>query len=97
MDAVAVLGVVATLGGVLLGLSPVMQMRVVVARRSAEGVSLGYWLVLVVAMGLWLAYGLVSRNAAIIVANTVSCTVGAAMIVVLLRYRNGVFEPEEPS
>lgn len=82
MNAVDVLAVSAATGGVLLGLAPALQIRKIVQRRSSEGVSLGYWVVLLASMSVWLAYGVALRNAAMMVTNTVAVTVGIAMLIV---------------
>lgn len=82
-----VLGAAASTGGVILAFAPIAQIRLVVARRSAEGISLGYWCVLMAAMTLWLAYGVAIGSAPIIVANTATITVAAVMVAVLVHYR----------
>lgn len=87
MTTVDVLAVSAATGGVLLGLAPALQIRKIVQRRSSEGVSLGYWAVLLASMTVWLAYGLALGNAAMIVTNTVAVTVGIAMLIVGWAYR----------
>lgn len=87
MSATAVLAIAATTGGVVLGFAPVAQMRLVIARKSSEGISIAYWLILIGAMSLWLAYGIAARDAAIITANTVTIAVALAMVGVLVRYR----------
>lgn len=87
MSAVDVLAVVAAFGGVMFGLAPVLQIRAIVRRRSSEGVSLGYWVVLLASMVVWLVYGLVLGNAAMIVTNCVAVTVCVAMMIVGWIYR----------
>lgn len=87
MSAVAVLAVAATTGGVILGFAPIAQMRLVIARKSSEGISIAYWCVLVFAMSLWLAYGIATRDLAIIVANAVAIATALAMVGILVRYR----------
>lgn len=87
MSGVALLAIVATTGGIILGVAPVAQMRLVIARKSSDGISIAYWVILVSAMSLWLAYGIAAQDPAIIVANSVAITVGLVMIAVLVRFR----------
>lgn len=97
MDLESTLGAAASTGGVALGLAPLLQARVVIARRSAEGVSRGYWIVLTLAMGLWLAYGLASSDLPIIVANTVSVSTGLFMLALTWVWRTRAPQnPPEP-
>ena len=81
------LGVVAASYGVLMAVSPALQIRRMLERRSSADVSLGYLSVLEVGFLLWLAYGLALPNLAIVIPNTVAFAVGMATIVVALRFR----------
>ncbi len=74
--------------GVLMALSPVLQMRRVLERRSSADISIAYLTVLQVGFTLWIAYGISLGNAAIAVPNTVAFLVGAATITVAVRYRD---------
>lgn len=96
MTLTSTLGLIASTGGVLLGLAPIMQIRLIVARQSSEGVSIGYWAILLVAMGVWLAYGVALGNAAMIVPNAVSCTVAVAVMTVAWRYRPPALAASDP-
>jgi uncharacterized protein with PQ loop repeat len=82
------LGVVAASFGVLMAISPALQIRRMLERRSSADVSLGYLAVLDVGFLLWLAYGLALPNLAIVVPNTVAFVVGMATTVIALRFRN---------
>jgi uncharacterized protein with PQ loop repeat len=83
-DALAVL---AAGWGVLMALSPVLQIRRILERRSSADVSIGYLLVLQVGFLLWMSYGLALRNLAIITPNTVAFLIGLLTVLVTLRYR----------
>lgn len=87
MSLIALLAISATTGGVLGGLAPIAQMRLVIARQSSEGISVGYWAVVVAGMSLWLAYGIATRDPALIAANGVALTVGSTMLGVVLWHR----------
>lgn len=73
--------------GVLMALSPVLQIARMRRRRSSADFSLGYFTVLMVGFVLWIAYGVVIRNAALIVPNAVALIVGAATVIIAIRYR----------
>lgn len=81
------LGVAAATCGVAMGLSPLLQLRRVVARGSSADVSLPYLGVLLVGFVLWLAYGVALGNAALIVSNVVALTAYAITIAAVLRFR----------
>lgn len=70
-----------------MALSPVLQIRTMVARRSSGDVSLAYLGVFNVGFALWLAYGVSLGNPAIVVPNSVAFLVGAATIGVAVRLR----------
>lgn len=82
------LGVVAATWGVIMALSPLLQIRRILRLRSSRDVSIGYLVVLVIGFALWLAYGVAIRNLALMVPNTVAFLVGVATIAVALRYRD---------
>jgi MtN3 and saliva related transmembrane protein len=84
------LAVAATTCGVLMGLSPLLQIRTVIARRSSDDASVGYLAVLCVGFVLWLAYGIALVNAALIISNAVALSVYAATTLVVIRYRTAL-------
>ena len=81
------LAVTAATWAIAMAVGPVLQIRKIVQLRSSRGVSIAYFLVLLVGFALWLAYGLAAENLALIVPNTVALIVIAATIAVALRYR----------
>ena len=82
-----VLAVLAACWGVLMAVSPGLQIRRMRQRRSSHDVSVAYFGVLVVGFVLWLAYGVALGNAALIVPNSVALAVGTVTVVIALRYR----------
>ena len=78
---------VASSYGVVMAISPMLQIRAIMLTRTSAGVSAGYQRVLLVGFLLWLAYGVASDNWAIIVPNVVAAIVSVATILVTLRYR----------
>ncbi|HEX7347002.1 MAG TPA: SemiSWEET family transporter [Candidatus Limnocylindrales bacterium] len=84
-DALAVL---AASWGVMMALSPVLQLRRILERRSSADLSIAYLSVLQVGFTLWIAYGVSLGNLAIAVPNSVAFLVGLATIAIALRFRN---------
>ena len=81
------LALTAATWAIAMALGPMLQIRKIVALRSSRGVSIGYFLVLLVGFVLWLAYGVAAENFALIIPNVVALLVIALTIVVALRYR----------
>lgn len=75
--------------GVLMALSPILQVRRMLERRSSADISIAYLGVLQVGFSLWIGYGIALRNLAIVVPNSVAFLVGAATILIAFRYREG--------
>ena len=82
------LGFVAAAWGVLMALSPILQIRRILAYRSSREVSIGYLAVIVIGFTLWIAYGVAIENLALIVPNSLALIVGLAAIGVALRFRS---------
>ena len=82
-----VLGVTAAAWGILMAISPGLQIRKMLLHRSSHQVSIAYFWVLLVGFTLWVAYGLSIPNWYLIVPNAVAFTVCTTTIVVALRYR----------
>jgi len=81
------LAVAAAAWGVLMGVSPILQIRRMLRQRSSRDVSVAYFTVLLVGFGLWISYGIALRNAALIVPNSVALLIGVSTIVIALRLR----------
>jgi MtN3 and saliva related transmembrane protein len=73
--------------GVLMALSPLLQIRAMRRAGSSDGVSIGYLLVLAIGFGLWFMYGLSIGNVALVITNTVSLIVGTTTTVTAWRLR----------
>ena len=84
------LAVVAASWGVMMALSPILQLRRILERRSSADISIASMAVLQVGFTLWMAYGFALGNLAIILPNSVAFMVGAATLAIALRFRNGV-------
>jgi MtN3 and saliva related transmembrane protein len=81
------LAFIASSYGVVMAISPLLQIRAIMLTRNSAGVSAGYQRVLLVGFLLWLAYGIASDNWAIIVPNIVAAIVSVVTILVTVRYR----------
>lgn len=86
------LAVGAAAWGVVMALSPLLQIRRILRERSSRDVSIGYFVVLLIGFALWIAYGIAIANLALIVPNAVALCVGSATIGIALRHR-----PRRPS
>jgi uncharacterized protein with PQ loop repeat len=83
----SIFAVAAASWGVLMALSPLLQIRAMRRAGSSAGVSVGYLLVLAVGFALWFMYGLSIGNVALVVTNTASLIVGTTTTVVAWRLR----------
>ncbi|HUB22497.1 MAG TPA: SemiSWEET family transporter [Streptosporangiaceae bacterium] len=81
------LAVAAAVWGVLMGVSPVLQIRRMLRHRSSHDVSVAYFSILLVGFGLWIGYGIASRNLALIVPNGVALLIGVGTVAIALRLR----------
>jgi uncharacterized protein with PQ loop repeat len=83
----SVLAVTASSWGVLMGISPLLQIRRMLHERSSREVSLGYYAILMAGFLLWISYGIAAQNLILIIPNTVALLVGLTLIAVALRLR----------
>jgi MtN3 and saliva related transmembrane protein len=81
-----ILGIVAASWAVLMGLSPLLQIREILRRGSSAGVSIRYFEILFVGFALWIAYGFASADLPLIVPNCVALLVTASTIAVARTY-----------
>lgn len=93
--AVTVLGIAAGTWGVLMAVSPMLQIRRMWQRRSAEDVSLGYFGVLLPGFALWVAYGSLRSDWALIIPNLVALLVGGSTVAVAIYLRRRASERGE--
>ena len=76
MDATT-LGIAAASWAVVMALSPILQIREILRRGSARGLSIGYFAVLLIGFALWVAYGVASRDVPLVVPNCIAFVVMA--------------------
>jgi uncharacterized protein with PQ loop repeat len=87
---VSVLAACASAWGVLMGLSPVLQIRRMLRQRSSREVSLGYFAILLAGFLLWISYGIAAGNMWLVVPNSIALLVGLTLIAVALRLRRSL-------
>lgn len=87
MTSTEILAVLATLAGVLMAISPALQIRRMRRTRSSNDVSLLYLSLLCAGFLAWLAYGWALGNPAMLISNTASLTFMLITIGVALRFR----------
>lgn len=87
VNAVGILAVTATIAGLLMAVSPILQVRRMIRTRSSNDVSLLYLTMLCSGFVAWFAYGWALGNAAMIIANAASLVFMLFTIVVALRFR----------
>ena len=81
------LAVVTTGWGLVMGLAPLLQVRLILRTRDSSGTSLGWVMILLIGFSLWFSYGVVNGDKPIIISNAVALTVTVALLVVALRFR----------
>lgn len=81
------LGAVAAGWGIVMALSPVLQIRRILVTRSARDVSVGYFLLLVPGFLLWVGYGLAGRDLFLAIPNAVAAAVAMLLIAVAVTLR----------
>jgi uncharacterized protein with PQ loop repeat len=91
--AVSVLAAAASAWGVLMGLSPVLQIRRMLRERSSREVSLAYFAILLAGFLLWISYGIAAGNMWLVVPNSIALLVGLTLIAIALRLRRPVCRP----
>jgi len=84
MDALTALGLTA---GILTTCSFVPQLTKVWRTKSADDLSYAMFGVFSIGVGLWLAYGVLRRDAPIIVANAVTLILAIGILILKMRYR----------
>lgn len=82
------LAIIAGGWGVLMAISPTLQIRRILERGSSDDISLRYYSVLLVGFALWIAYGLSIANPALVISNSCAFVFGSATVLIARRYRS---------
>lgn len=72
---------------VIMALSPALQIRAMLETKSSRDVSIGYFAVLVIGFGLWVAYGWREGDPVLYVPNSIAALVALATITLALYLR----------
>jgi len=91
------LAVLATCWGVVMGLAPLLQVRIIVRARDATRTSLGWPLILLVGFVIWFAYGVVKHNIPLMASNAVSMSATTTLLITALMYRRTAPAPRVAS
>jgi MtN3 and saliva related transmembrane protein len=89
------LALVTTCWGLLMGLAPLLQVRVIVRERDSSGTSLSWVLILLVGFVLWFTYGVVNDDLPIVISNVVAVFVTTTLLVTTLVYARRETEDDE--
>jgi uncharacterized protein with PQ loop repeat len=89
MTTTDILAITATVAGVLMAISPVLQVRRMLRTRSSNDVSLLYLSMLCGGFVAWLAYGYALANPAMLISNSASLVFMLVTITVALSFRRG--------
>jgi MtN3 and saliva related transmembrane protein len=84
MDATTIVGLLA---GALTTVALVPQVTKIYRSKSAKDISLGMFVVFCVGLALWVGYGILLGELAIIVWNAVSLVLGLAIVTMKIVYR----------
>ena len=82
------LGIAAAGWGVLMAISPLLQIRRMLARRSSEDLSLGYFGILMIGFVLWVAYGIAIGSIVLIIPNTTALIVSSVTVLLAIWLRS---------
>ena len=65
----------------------VPQVIKVIRTKDTESIALGMYLMTVIGMGLWLLHGLMIRDLALVVANSISFVLAGIVLLYKLKYK----------
>jgi uncharacterized protein with PQ loop repeat len=81
------LAVLTTCWGVVMGLAPALQIRIIVRNRSAGDTSPAWVVILLIGLLLWLAYGAATGSPPLVITNAVACTVLVVLLATIAFFR----------
>jgi uncharacterized protein with PQ loop repeat len=83
-----VIGWTAASWGVVMALSPMLQLRRMLRTKSSDDVSVGYFMLLIPGFALWVLYGSVRHDLVLAVPNALAAVIGTTVIVTASRLRS---------
>jgi uncharacterized protein with PQ loop repeat len=87
MSAAAVLGLAAGGWGILMGLSPALQIKRIIERRHSDDVSMPFLAIIAIGTALWTSYGVAVGDPVIIIGNFFGVVGNLTALAVVYRYR----------
>jgi uncharacterized protein with PQ loop repeat len=95
MSFVSLTGLLASISGVVMALSPLLQARRVVAIRDSSEVSQAFVCVLIGNACVWILHGVATADAVLVVPNLVTIGAAGATLAIVRRYRGGEHAADE--
>lgn len=86
MDFTTALGLLA---GALTTTSFFPQLAKIRRTKSAEDISMSMFVMFCIGVALWLVYGVVNRDVAVIAANSVTLLLALGILILKMKYRGG--------
>ena len=90
------LAVITTAWGLLMGLAPLLQIRVIIRNRDSSGTSVAWVVILLVGFLLWLTYGVSRQDLPLIISNVVAASVSGALLITMAVNRPDRSTPRGP-
>ncbi len=87
MDTHDVLKTITTITGLMVALSPCLQIRRMFVTGTSDDVSIGYFLLLIVGLCMWVIYGLSNDDVVLWTCNAVGAAVAITTVGVAIRLR----------
>lgn len=97
MNPVVAVGAVAAASGVCMALSPLLQVQRIRKLGDASEVSAGVYMMMRVNATIWLAYGVLTANAVIVIPNVAALATTTATLLTIKRYRRRAAAPTAPA
>ncbi|HZV74362.1 MAG TPA: SemiSWEET family transporter [Conexibacter sp.] len=95
MSLVTLTGLLASISGVVMALSPLLQARRVHEIRDSSEVSQAFVCVLIGNACVWMVHGVVTSDVVIFLPNVVTLVAASVTLLVVRRYRDGGHAPTE--
>lgn len=84
----ATVAAMAATWGLVMAMAPVLQMRRLLRRGTADDVSIGYLMLLLPGFALWVIHGYLAADMALVVPNSVALVTGTMCAVLTWRLRH---------
>lgn len=97
MNLLAFSAIAASISGLLMGLSPLAQVRRILRLRDSTAVSATVYCTLLINCSIWLIYGIASRDLPLVLANAVFILSASTTLFVIRRYRRPPASPTRPA